>query len=252
MIALRPLAHRSVRHRRHRAKAVARQASRPHRATRARRLWRTLVVLALQPGRLTTLHLRGVRARFASPFGLYLLTGLVFLGLFKFLTDGPRVAFDQIDFNLIFRPRALCTVDTVRTCGALDRLAIFASKSAPDRLPMPFMRALLHRLPYFVFLLSPSFAAVVALFNHDRPIGFAGHLAFSLHLHAFCFLIAALTLLLPVNLTFAALVVAPGYALCALHEVYAGRWYRTALGALGILAVHLVTLGALAAGALRR
>ena len=48
------------------------------------------------------------------------------------------------------------------------------------------------------------------------------------------------------------LIVAPGYALCALHEVYGGRWYRTALRALGALAVHLVTLGALAAATLSR
>ena len=231
---------------------MATHDSRPHRATRARRLWRTLVVLALQPGRLTTLRLRGLRARFVSPLGLYVLTGLVFLGLFKFLADGPRVVLDHIDFNLVFRPRASCTIDTVRACGALDRLAILASNSAPDRLPMPVMQSLLHRLPYFVFLLSPSFAVVVALFNRDRPIGFAGHLAFSLQLHAFWFLIAALTLLLPVNLAFAALVVAPAYALCALHEVYGGRWYRAVLRAFGILAVHLATLGAVVAVTLRR
>ena len=226
------------------------QDSRPHRATRARRLWRTLVVLALQPGYLTKLRLRDVRVRFVSPIALYLLTGLVFLGLFKFVTDGPRVALDHVDFNLVFRPRGLCTVDTAGTCGALDRLAIFASRSAPDRLP--FVRALLHRLPYVAFLLSPSFAAVVALFNRDRPIGLAGHLSFSLHLHAFWFLIATLTLLLPVNLTFAALVVAPGYALCALQEVYGGRWYGTAVRAFGILAIHVATLGAIASIALCR
>ena len=50
----------------------------------------------------------------------------------------------------------------------------------------------------------------------------------------------------------AALVVAPGYALCALHEVYGGRWYGTAMRALGILAIHVATLGAFASIALCR
>ena len=47
------------------------------------RLWRSLVTLALKPGRLTSLYLEGQRARFTPPFRMYVVTSLVFFVAFS-------------------------------------------------------------------------------------------------------------------------------------------------------------------------
>ncbi len=200
--------------------------------------------MVMQPGRLTTLHLRGVRSRFTSPIGLYLLTGLLLLALFEFLAIGPRVTVDHVDLNLLIQPRpAACVGDASRACEWTVALARILGAHHPSA---PFVQRLLIALPYVVFLALPGFALIVAVLCRRDSIRFAGHFAFAAHLHAFCFLMATLTLLLPGSVAFAALFAGPAYALCAFHEVYDGRWRSTAVRALGTLLMHLALIVAAA------
>ncbi|HUQ52304.1 MAG TPA: DUF3667 domain-containing protein [Gammaproteobacteria bacterium] len=66
------------------------------------RIWRSLVVLTLSPGRLTRLYLEGKRVRYAPPFRMYIVTSVVFFLLFSFARfgalspTGPEVL-DSID-----------------------------------------------------------------------------------------------------------------------------------------------------------
>ena len=60
------------------------------------RLWRTLIPLAVRPGRLTRDYLRGRRARFMPPFRMYIVMSLLFFLLAFF---DPRD-----DFGILFVP----------------------------------------------------------------------------------------------------------------------------------------------------
>ena len=225
--------------------SIARFAS----ATGGRELWRALAVLVMQPGRLTILYLHGVRARFASPLALYLLAGIALLVVLKFLTDGPRLHLDLLDFNIIVRPPAAsCTRAVPATCGRIDQVAatvvrFWKGDARMERL----VRRMLAVAPYVAVVALPVFAGIVACLHRHRPMRFGGHLVFAAHLHAFWFLVATLALLAPGGLGFAVALVAPAYALCSLHEVYGGPWRGTTLRACGIALGHLVLLLAAAA-----
>lgn len=206
-------------------------------------------MLVMQPGRLTTLYLHGVRARFASPLALYLLAGIVFLVVLKFLTDGPRLHLDLLDFNIIVRPPAAsCTRAVPATCGRIAQLAAAVVRFwRGDAGTGRFVSRMLAAAPYVAFVALPIFAGIVACLHRHRPMRFGGHLVFAAHLYAFWFLVATLALFAPHGLAFAAALVAPAYALCSLHEVYGGPWRGTTLRACGIALGHLVLLLAAAA-----
>ena len=218
-------------------------------ATGGRELWRALEVLVMQPGRLTILYLHGVRARFASPLALYLLAGIALLVVLKFLTDGPRLHLDLLDFNIIVRPPAAsCTRAVPATCGRIDQVAatvvrFWKGDARMERL----VRRMLAVAPYVAVVALPVFAGIVACLHRHRPMRFGGHLVFAAHLHAFWFLATTLALFAPHGLAFVAGLVAPAYALCSLHEVYGGPWHGTTLRACGIALGHLALLLATAA-----
>ena len=206
-------------------------------------------MLVMQPGRLTTLYLHGVRARFASPLALYLLTAIVFLAVLKFLTDGPRLHLDLLDFNIIVRPPAAsCARAGSATCGRIAEVAATVARFwKGDAGTERFVRRMLAVAPYVAFVALPVFAGIVACLHRHRPMRFGGHLVFAAHLHAFWFLATTLALFAPHGLAFAAGLVAPAYALCSLHEVYGGPWHGTTLRACGIALGHLALLLAAAA-----
>ena len=64
------------------------------------RLWRTLPALMFQPGKLTRHYLSGVRARYVTPFRLYLTASLLFFLAFSAVNSGTSMTGStQIDPN---------------------------------------------------------------------------------------------------------------------------------------------------------
>ncbi len=59
------------------------------------RLWRTMVMLLVYPGRLASLYFEGKRARFLPPFRLYLATSLIFFMLWSLDSSAPTVTREQ-------------------------------------------------------------------------------------------------------------------------------------------------------------
>ena len=55
------------------------------------RLWQTLKLLLLRPGRLTLEYLAGRRVRYIQPLRVYLTFSLIFFALFKFMGDDHQV-----------------------------------------------------------------------------------------------------------------------------------------------------------------
>lgn len=65
------------------------------------RIWRTLPLLMLRPGRLTRSYLDGQRARFVPPFRMFLLASVIFF-LVVFMLIERQSRLRQFDFNIDF------------------------------------------------------------------------------------------------------------------------------------------------------
>ncbi len=178
------------------------------------RLWRTLWILLLRPGKLTLEFLAGRRARYVHPLKLYLATSL---GLFLALslsggltvikaTDGengepaedgkPSVVADEPgepgeterstgDGKPSPQPRDPRDAGAGEDGGSrLNRLANIVTQ-AMARDPRAMNRLLTDRLATSIIVLVPVFAALLRLLFWRRR--YVAHLIFSFHLHSFAF-----------------------------------------------------------------
>jgi hypothetical protein len=112
-------------------------------------------------------------------------------------------------------------------------------KGASQRL----LPAVLAKLPYAVFMLVPLFAVNTRLLYWRRKRGYAEHVLFALHLHAFIFL----TFLLGHGLSADNLATALFwswliYLTLALRRLFGGRWWVQGLRALLLMALHALLL----------
>ena len=187
------------------------------------RLWRTLIPLAVRPGRLTQDYLRGRRARYMPPFRMYLVLSLAFFLIAFF---DPRE-----DLSLFFEPAtdanvAASNADTIpedadggdvqvtistsdggRDCDfdgydETETPVWFARRFPKQRLVStcerlfasgePGLQAFLDKLsdnvPTGLFVLLPLMAAILKLLYPLSRRYYAEHLLFVLHFHSFVFL----------------------------------------------------------------
>ena len=186
------------------------------------RLWRTVIPLAVRPGRLTEDYLRGRRARYMPPFRMYLVLSLAFFLIAFF---DPRE-----DLSLLFEPEpeadAAAEVvesavededagvqitidegDDGRNCtfdgyDESEAPAWFARRFPKQRLVStcerlfasgePGLQAFLDKLadnvPTGLFVLLPLMAAILKLLYPLSRRYYAEHLLFVLHFHSFVFL----------------------------------------------------------------
>jgi hypothetical protein len=114
------------------------------------RLWRTLRLLFRKPGALTLEFLAGRRRRYLPPFRLYLIASIVYFVALQ-LSGSTRFFFFQASGD----PEGF---------GQFVRL-----------------------LPRLMFLLLPTFAALVHLVYRRRGRYYVEHLVFALHYHALAF-----------------------------------------------------------------
>lgn len=241
---------------------------------------RTFKALAFHPGFLTTEYARGRIASYIPPFRVYLVTSIVFFLLLSLLASG-RGPFGSGEGNFNFN----ITTDTTATDAAnadsvgtadggrrgeagdtaglqrnrgpmvntpfdaldakLEAKAAVLSKN-PEDFRERLKEYMLRRTPTMMFILLPVFALIMKLFYWRRY--YAEHFIYSLHTHAFAFLVFTVLALIPdrgvgdllSKALFAWLMV---YPLIALRRVYEQGWVLTFVKYLVVGSIYVVVFG---------
>lgn len=198
--------------------------------------------LLLRPGALTLEFLQGRRARWFPPFRLYLLVSLLFFAL---ATVRPSPGEFRIS---IAAPAA---GEAVAVPAPTSRLRQRAEQINAD--PRPFVAKLFAWLPRVLFVLLPVFALLLKLAYLRQRIPLVAHAVFSLHEHAFAFLVftgISLLGLVPYvrHLRGLLILLLPWHLVLSLKRVYGQGWALTLAKAVLLGTVHLgLALGVFAA-----
>jgi hypothetical protein len=219
----------------------------------------TFRMLLTKPGELTLEYLAGRRVRYISPLRLYLSCSVLYFFLSAFVPEARLRIVTTVSGTR--DGVAVSTQDTVRVLSELDSMAAGKSvvKSAWGRHFKSAMRdtsqlsrRVLGGIPKAMFVLLPTFAALLALAFRDRRRRYPQHLTFALHVHAVLFLGMAVMLIgripvlsplrLPLNLLIGGLLGA--YLLRATNRVYGGANTGTLARLLVVFGLYAVTFGA--------
>jgi hypothetical protein len=214
------------------------------------RLTRTLRPLLLRPGWLTVEWCRGRRAAYVPPLRLYVFVAALFF-LAMAATD---VALVQVTASEGGVPLTAEEVRSRRAAEAAASPAVAGQRrgfedaltAAWERDPDAFQDTILDRLGRLSLLLAPVSALLVGLLYLGRRRYLVEHLVFTLHLHAFAFLVLSLVLAAPrqgglgLAVRLAAIAILLVYLLVALRRVYGGRWWIAALRAAAFACLYLL------------
>ncbi len=196
------------------------------------KIFQTVKLLIGKPGELTLEYFRGRRARYISPVRLYLTCSLAYFALAAL---GPAA-------NATFEVNAHDVEPQYRQ--AVEQVLEVAGERMQE-----FRRELPHQAPRAMFVLMPTFALMTwAFYRRSQPL-YLPHLYYSIHFHAFTFLLLAVQQVL----AFAggagktlggvmALAVIP-YHYVALRRVFGGTRVRTAWKGSAILVIYLSIIG---------
>ena len=223
-------------------------------------LWRTFKLLLFKPGELTRLYLTGRRKHYVLPLRLYLTISLLVLLLLRGLAT---VAINAPDANKIDKDDRPLNV-SLRLGPGLGSAGLKNGVFYCDGMPAWFCQRLQRRIDVkpealagavvqlserFVanlgaalFVLLPSFALFMKLVYPSRRLRYTEHLVFGLHVHAFWFLMVALTLLPLGGSEDLALLVVPVYTMRAMKRVYGGSFIWRALRASLVSLLYLFAL----------
>jgi hypothetical protein len=224
------------------------------------RLWRTLRVLVLHPGRLTIEYIRGRKLAYVLPLRLYLTVSVVFFLLLQLtaapaaterlaakfhhaLNDGQSTI-SVLDLGFASAVRNpdgsfSCNLPTW-LCNRIKPRVQQPNEELERRLAS-LPAELLSHFSTAMFILLPLFALYLQLAYFRRTYG--EHFLFALHVHSFWFLVL-LVLLLPLPIWLQAplqlyLIV---YTIIALRAVYAAAWWKTILKGLAIGLAYMASL----------
>jgi hypothetical protein len=92
--------------------------------------------------------------------------------------------------------------------------------------------------PYLVFLLLPAFAGIMMLTYRNRHMTYGEHVVYSLHVHAFWFLVFLGIAILPDTVGGLLYLAVPVYGTLSMHEAYGGRWWVTVVRAVFVSAFY--------------
>ena len=184
------------------------------------RMWRTLKPLMFSPGLLSREYVFGRRARYTSPFRLYIIISLLTFLMVGFLLGsvdfssgmgtGTEVREvqrsqpieDRDDPINVFgqewdREESPVTVGFLGTRGnawlndQIERLVVNSRRIQDD--PGLFIHAIAGMLPQMMFIMLPLFAVVVTVFYLFSGRYYVEHLVFLVHNHAFIFMVMLLS-----------------------------------------------------------
>ncbi len=201
------------------------------------------VWMLLRPGALTAEYIAGRRVRWFPPFRLYLVVSLAF---FAAASLGPT----NRDIRLAFRPGAQAVQADGRVVlepSSASATRLQRKAEAINRDPTAFVHRLLAWLPRVFFLLLPLFALLLqAAYFRTRTL-FAVHAVFSLHEHAFAFLVFTAFKLLgfvPYVRTLRGflLLALPLHLLFGLKRIHGQGWALTLLKSALVGTAHLLAV----------
>ncbi|KPF43400.1 hypothetical protein D621_19500 [beta proteobacterium AAP51] len=221
-------------------------------------LWRTLKLLLLKPGELTHQYLAGRRKHYVLPLRLYLTISLLVLLVLRLaasvainapggvvISDSGKPVSMQVD--LIAGSAGLkdgvffCNDLPAWVCERLKR-RLDLKPDALDAAGRQMGERFIANLGSALFLLVPSFALFMKLVYLNRGLRYTEHLVFGLHVHAFWFLMVALTMLPLGGLEDLALLAVPLYTVRAMRRVYGGRFGWRLLRAALVSTLYLLVL----------
>jgi hypothetical protein len=225
------------------------------------RLWRTLIPLWFQPGKLTNEFIAGRRIAYVPPFRLYLVLSVIFFLVASFHgLKSDRVIFDDSD-----QPKGQQTL--CQDLGASVPMANWGEriKHACTAIKQDNGASWLHvaitTVPKAMFIFLPVIAFLHMLMYWRPRHRYVEHLLFFLHLHAMVFSVATVLVLLVsiaaawpaldgaisvvVNLSVWAAAI---YSLFAMRRVFGRSWIGTLLKAFVMMIVYFVVLGIGVAG----
>jgi hypothetical protein len=177
------------------------------------KLVQTLRLLLTKPGRLTKEFLDGRRARYVSPLRVYLTCSLLFFAVAAFAPGAERPFFH---------------ISRVAGEAGLDPASV---QQLRDAATVRANHAIVHDLPRAMFGLMPAFGLLCwVLYRKARPF-YAAHLYYSIHFHAFVFLV--LTVVIPLRVAGGAaaatlgMLAILGYHYAGLRRVFGGSLFET-------------------------
>jgi hypothetical protein len=205
------------------------------------RVPRTLVPFLFRPGFLTREYVVGRRARYTSPFRLFLAATL--LWLFTSFIAGQR-----IDFEAKVGEEDAIQVGTLQADDSPLNRWLIERGQALEKLPEAeqasrLMGAARETLPTAALLTIPVFALLMKLLFVGQGRYYVEHLVFALHVHAFAFVLIAIAALFPDDLVFTLAFLLLGiYVYVALWKAYEARWWTSALRLVALGLVHSLVL----------
>jgi hypothetical protein len=210
----------------------------------------------MHPGRLTLEYLQGRRARYLSPIRVYLIVSLVYFLVAAAAPAGTTRSGQsaapgglRIDVSGAKGQAGMLTAeDRAELLKDVDQQLWFLRPMlrAMAEDPAGFRARIFTIMPRVFFALLPVFAGIVALFYRGRR--FPTALVFAVHVHAFAFLVFALSEaakfsssgLVEGAVGVIVTTVFAWYVLSAMRAVFGGRWPITIAKAAGIGAVYLL------------
>jgi hypothetical protein len=194
------------------------------------KILQTVKLLVAKPGELTREFLAGRRARYISPVRVYLTFSLIFFTLAAVLPRGPRPMV-RIDNT---RPIHAETEFQKRIVTALEKGQREGKRLSDD---------ILQNLPKVAFVLMPIFGLLTWALYRRQQRYYIAHLYYSIHFHAFVFLVMSASVLLgrtmlPRGVAAPLLLATVPYHFLALRRVFGGSWGKTLAKGLAIGLVY--------------
>jgi hypothetical protein len=232
------------------------------------KLWQTLWLLVLRPGRLSADYIAGRRARYVQPLRLYLSLSILFFALLKYgpqpLVQGDGPADDKASATATATATAAARVPGAPTEADEPQFSTKLGEFSPalqtriDQLTaMPkgdaakvLKNAIFNYVPYAMFCMMPVFALYLKLLYLGSGRRYGEHMLFALHSNAFAFLMLGLIWVSPWGwasvLLFTWLV---AYLPLAMRRVYGGSWWATALRVVLLMITYLASMASAIVGA---
>jgi hypothetical protein len=233
------------------------------------KLWQTLKLLILKPGKLTLEYLAGRRVRYIEPLRVYLTFSLIFFALFKFMGEDHNVGNVHVKGVPIIKEDPQETARREQREKARAEAKQDVQPKAPDAADDgepnglekfidtvvdnrdKLKKAFFGYVPYAVFALMPVFALYLKLLYFRSHRRYGEHLLFALHANAFAYLMLTLLLLIPKGVPYVGTVLflwLAFYLPIAMRRVYGGGRIKTFLRWVVLMCLHVLSmLGAISA-----